>query len=211
MAYSEADHHFVSDLQFAEALHSFLKNNIDIQTYLSSEFGFKKFLIDYGVGRTLKGGDEAKLKILKLLQKFPFEKNHVTNITSLANAIKKKSLSSNSSSGGPGLPQSFCSKLLYVYRPDEIIPYDSYVLKSLQLRVGHPLKTLDQYYGEANQFRRTYFPETGVEVSKMLDDMDKAVYFRITILGIDPVKLMSWKLTDKYLWCEEYSRRTKGN
>jgi|GEM_PF-3956681 len=209
LALHEAHHHLLSDLYFSETLHGFFKNNIDEKTYLSSEFGFKKFLNDYGVGRTLKAGDDAKLKILRLIQKYPFENNHVNNITSLSNAIKRKNLSSNSSSGEPGLPQSFCSKLLYVFRPDEIIPYDSYVLKSLQIRIGQPIKTLEQYYAEADHFRQSHFYETSKEILKMLDNMDKKLHSRFSALEIDPVKMLSWKLTDKYLWCEEYSRRKK--
>ena len=208
-AREEADQHLLSDLHFSEAFHGFLKNDLDLKSYLYSDFGFKKFLVDYGVGRTLKGGDEAKLKILKLLQKFQFEKNHVVNITSLANLIKQKGLSSNSSSGGPGLPQSFSSKLMYVYRPDEVIPYDSYALKSLQHWVGKSLKGLDQYYTEADRFRLTHFHDTSSDVRKLLDNLDKKILSRFSALQIDPVKMFSWKLTDKYLWCEEYERRKR--
>ncbi len=207
-ARSEADQHLISDLQFTSELHRFMDSMIDVKTYLSSEFGFKKFLYDYGVGRTLQGGDEVKLKILKLIQKFRFEKNHVNNITFLSNILKDKKLSSLSSSGRHGLPQSFCSKLLYIYKPHEIIPYDSYVLKSLQNRAGQSIKTLDAYYTEANRFRQTHFPETGKEVRNKLEHIDDNILSSLAELQIDPVKLMSWKLTDKYLWCEEWIRRT---
>jgi len=208
-ARNEADQHLLSDLHFAENLHGFLRKEIVVKDYLLSEFGFKKFINDYGVGRTLKGGDEAKLKILKLLQTFPFEQNHVLTIATLAKSIQRKGLSSNSSSGLPGLPQSFSSKLLYVYRPDAIIPYDSYVIKSLQRWSGLTLKTLDQYYAQADQFRLTYFSETSAEVQNKHSHTDKKVITRISALQIDPIKLLSWKLTDKYLWCEEWDRKTK--
>ncbi|MBK9982660.1 MAG: hypothetical protein IPP15_09580 [Saprospiraceae bacterium] len=140
LAHHEAHHHLMSDLNYTMELHRFMKDVIDLDTYLSSDFGFKKFLNDYGVGRTLKAGDDPKLKILSLIKDFQFGKSHVQEIAILATKIQQQGLSSQSGKGGPGLPQSFCSKFLYVLKPDQLIPYDSYVLKSLQLTYGLPLK-----------------------------------------------------------------------
>ncbi|MBK9983272.1 MAG: hypothetical protein IPP15_12865 [Saprospiraceae bacterium] len=167
LAHHEAHHHLMSDLNYTMELHRFMKDVIDLDTYLSSDFGFKKFLNDYGVGRTLKAGDDPKLKILSLIKDFQFGKSHVQEIAILATKIQQQGLSSQSGKGGPGLPQSFCSKFLYVLKPDQLIPYDSYVLKSLQLTYGLPLKTLDEYYEKADHFRLRYFSEKSDEVIKI--------------------------------------------
>ena len=206
-ARSEAEHHLVPDFNYTAELYRFIQNKIDAQYYLSSDFGFKKFLNDYGVVRTLKAGDEAKLELLSLIKEFQYQRSHVHNIATLAGRIQSNGLSSNSGKGGPGLPQSFCSKLLYVYKPDELIPYDSYVLKSLQLKTSQNVKALDQYYRFANEFRVEYFPEKGDEVMRILEKRDKQFISVTKKLKLNPYKLLSWKLTDKYLWCEEYVRK----
>ncbi len=209
LARQEAHHHLMSDLNFTIELHRFLHDGIDLETYLSSEFGFKKFLNDYGVGRTLKAGDEPKMKILTLIKDFQFGKSHVEDISSLAYAIQLNSLSSHSGKSGPGLPQSFCSKFLYILKPDKLIPYDSYVLKSLQLTYGLPLKMLDEYYDKADHFRLMYFSEKSDEVIKIREKSDPQFRRQMTKLKINIDKVLSWKLTDKYLWCEHEERRKR--
>ncbi len=197
----------MSDLNYSCELHKFLKNEIDIPTYFAAEYGFQKFLHDYGVNRTLKAGDLPKRKILKLIKSYPFSSSHATDITKLALNIQQNKLSSQSAGGSHGLPQSFCSKFLYVLKPDQLIPYDSYVLKSLQLRTGNSLKSLEQYYDHADKFRRTHFPENGPEVKKIRDKSDPDFRKQLNRLNINDDKVLSWKLTDKYLWCEHEERR----
>lgn len=209
LARREVERHIVSDLNYTAELYQYMRNEMDTASYLASDFGFKKFLNDYGVGRTLKAGDEAKMKILSLLKDFQFGKSHVHNISAMAKNIQLLGLSSNSGTGGAGLPQSFCSKFLYVHFPDQLIPYDSYVLKSLQSRTGLKLKDLDQYYTYANQFRLEFFADKSDEVKNIRQHQDKKVIAWIKELQLDPDKLFSWKLADKYLWCEEFLRRKK--
>jgi hypothetical protein len=209
LARHEADHHLMSDFNFTMELHRFMKELIDLDTYLFSDFGFKKFLNDYGVSRTLKSGDDAKLKLLSIIKMFQFGKSHADDITALAYQIQKMGLSSHSGNGGPGFPQSFSSKLLYVLKPDILIPYDSYVLKSLQLKTGLQLKTLNLYYDYADQFRIEFFPESGTEVSTFKKKSDQQLLSGFSRLKIDVDKMLSWKLTDKYLWCEHEIRRRK--
>jgi hypothetical protein len=208
LARHEVDHHLMQDLFFTGELHRFMNDTLDVSGYMNSPFGFKKFINDYGIGRTLQGGDAAKIKILNIIKTFPFGNAHVDSISLLAHRIKEKKLSSKSGTGGHGLPQSFASKFLYVYKPDEIIPFDSYVLKSLSIRNGRPPKELDQYYEKANQFRLEFFPETGAEVRNIRKNHDPQAYAMINALQLDPDKLLSWKLTDKYLWCEHEVRRS---
>ncbi len=198
----------MSDLQFTLELHRFLKDEIDLDTYLTSDSGFKKFLYDYGVGRTLKAGDIPKKAILTLIKNFKFGKSHAEEILALATKIQQNGLSSHSGKSRPGLPQSFCSKFLYVMKPDKLIPYDSYVLKSLQFRTGHLIKTLDQYYETANHLRLQYFPETGREVIQLKEKSDPQFRAQMIKLKINVDRLLSWKLTDKYLWCEEFDRKS---
>ena len=207
LARKEVDHHLVSDLNYTMELHRFMQDKIDLDSYMSSDFGFKNFLYDYKVGRTLKAGDIPKMKILTLIKDYPFGKTHVEEIALLANKIQKNGLSSHSGKSGPGLPQSFCSKFLYVLMPDQLIPYDSYVLKSLQLNTGQSLKTLAHYYEHANHFRLKYFPETSHEVIKINKGIDSQFRSQVSNLKLDLDKLLSWKLTDKYLWCEHDIRR----
>ncbi len=207
VARQELDHHLLPDLQFTTELRLFMKGEMNAETYLVSEFGFKKFILAYGIGRTLGAGDECKLKILHAVRAFPFAKSHVASIASLAETLREQCLSSNAAKGGFGLPRSFCSKLLYVYKPDEIIPYDSYVLKSLVSHSGQSIKDLHQYYDRANEFRFTYFSETGAEVKRLRKKHDALHTSKMKSLHINPDKLFSWKITDKYLWCAEDMRR----
>lgn len=172
-----------------------------------SEFGFKKFLYVYGIGRTIGAGDECKMKILDMIRTFPFKKSHIENITVLAELLRDQGLSSNAAKGNYGLPRSFCSKLLYVYKPDEIIPFDSYVLKSLVRHTGKPVKELQKYYDLADDFRQNYFPEHGAEVRRLRKKHDVQHLVQMKTLRINPDKLFSWKLSDKYLWCENFLTR----
>lgn len=207
LARHEVHHHLMQDLCFTKELHRFMNDVLDMNDYLTSPFGFKKFISDYGIGRTLQGGDGAKIKILKIIKNFPFGNAHADSIALLAHRIKEKRLSSTSGTGKHGSPRSFASKFLYVYKPDEIIPFDSYVLKSLSIRNGRPPKDLNQYYEKANQFRLKFFPETGTEVKNIRNNQDPQANVIIKELQLDPYKLLSWKLTDKYLWCEHEVRR----
>ena len=207
LALHELGQHLLPDLHYTIAFHSFLKKEINPKDYLSSEFGFKRFLYVYGIGRTIGAGDECKLKILSLLRNYPFDDHYIDTVTSLAEKIQKRGLSSNAAKGGYGLPRSFCSKLLYVYKPDEIIPFDSYVLKSLETNSGQKIKSIEQYYDMANEFRLIHFSENSAAVKSLREKYDEQHLSMMSSLQLDPDKLYSWKLTDKYLWCEAFMRR----
>jgi hypothetical protein len=208
LARLQAEHHLLPDLLYATALHRFRNDSITLKEYLDGSYGFKNFLTAYGVGRTLMAGDAAKIRILKIIRDFQFGTSHTGSITALAAQLQTKKLSSRTGAGSHGLPRSFASKLLYVYRPDEIIPYDSYVLKSLEIHVCQKLKTLDHYYLQADAFRIQFFPEHGKEVLKLSQKLDKQLHSKIEELQLHTKKLLSWKLTDKYLWCAHEMRRT---
>jgi hypothetical protein len=199
--------HMLPDLHYSTIFRKFLNDDLGPKDYLDTAYGFRDFLNAYGVGRTLKAGDPAKLKILKIIREHSFSNSHVQTIQTLAGHLQKKKLSSRSGTGTHGLPRSFVSKLLYVYRPDEIIPFDSYVLKSLETLTGRKLKTLDEYYTAADQFRMRFFPESGSEIGKLLVHPDPQFISMTTDLQFDIATLLSWKLTDKYLWQEHNLRR----
>ncbi len=207
MARTEVDKHLLPDLHYTTAFRGFMKDTLDAETYMAHEFGFKKFIYVYGIGRTLGAGDECKMKILQVIRNFPFAKSHIDTIITLSETLRDLCLSSNASKGGNGLPRSFCSKLLYVYKPDEIIPYDSYVLRSLASHFGEPIKDLHQYYDRANDFRQTYFPEHGAEVRRLRNKHDAQHLAQMKSLRVDADMLFSWKLADKYLWCAEEVKR----
>lgn len=206
-ARQEVSHHLLPDLAFTEELHRFLDDIIGLEEYLESPCGFRKFLFDYKVGRTLQAGNDAKLKILRIIRSHKPGTTHVDTISLLAHAIRQKKLSSKSGNGGYGLPKSFASKLLTVRSPDRLIPYDSYALKSLELRRGHRLKDLHQYYAAVEDFRMSFFQESSKHVHDLMPDKDKTFQKLSRALNLDSDRLLSLKLTDKYLWCEEYLRR----
>ena len=207
LARQEVDQHLADDLRYAVMLHRFLHEGLDKKEYLYAEYGFKQFLNDYGVGRTLHAGDAAKLKILKVIREFPFHGSPVEIIMELAHVLQKKKLSSGTAASGPGLPRSFASKLLYVYRPDQVIPFDSYVRKSLEVRTGQKLTDLSDYFHEAEAFRQTHFAEHKSEVQRARRKYESHILPLLSTTVFDPDKMLSWKFTDKYLWCEEYARR----
>ena len=209
LARKELDRHFLIDLAFTEELHRFMNNAISIEEFLHSPYGFKKFIADYGVVRTLKAGDEAKAQIVATIKDFSFSSSHIETIVSLALALKQQELSSKSAAGGCGLPRSFVSKLLYVYKPDEIIPFDSYVGKSLEIRTGRSLKELHPYYQEAENFRQKYFPESGAEIKRLREKYHTHLQPAAKKFKLNPDKLLSWKITDKYLWCEEWQNKAQ--
>jgi len=200
LASNEVNQSLLQDLHFASALQDFLQKSIDAEEYLNVQHGFKKFLYDYRVGRTLQAGDEAKLKILALIKKFRFKPSHVTNISLLAGQIRDRGLSSGAH--GPGLPQSFASKLMSIYKPDEVVPYDSYALKSIELRSGQRIKELAYYYQAVENFRAEYFDESSSIINKLADAQDSKIREMSSSLNLNHERLLSWKLTDKYLWCE---------
>jgi len=205
LAQNEVNDSLFQDLNFSTALHDFLKKTIDAEEYLNTLHGFKKFLYDYRVGRTLQAGDEAKLKILGVIKKFRFKPSHVENISLLAGRIKDQGLSSGAH--GPGLPQSFASKLMSIYKPDEVIPFDSYALKSIELRSGQKIKELAHYYQEVENFRNEYFAESSPSILKLTSHQDAKIRTMTSALKFKHETMLSWKLTDKYLWCE-YKVRT---
>ena len=206
-ALKELDQHLLPDLHYTSALHRFLKKETKPKEYLSSPYGFKKFLHVYGISRTIGAGDKCKLKILALLRKYPFDDHYIESVTLLAEKIQKRGLSSNAANGGFGLPRSFCSKLLYVYKPDEIIPFDSYVLKSLEANSGQKIKSIEQYYSLSDEFRLKHFSETSTPLKALREKYDADHLHMMTPLHINPGKLYSWKLTDKYLWCQAFIER----
>ena len=210
-AHSEADQHLLTDLQFAANLHRFRNGEMSLKDYLNAPHGFKRFLFDYRVGRTLQAGDEAKKKILRIILKFQFSERHEESIAKLATLLKAKELSSRAGTGAFGLPQSFASKLLSIYKPDEVIPFDSYALNAIELHTGSRIKGLEKYYQEVELFRLAYFPETHQEILKIRKRTVPEVLLLIKDLNLNAERLLSWKLTDKYLWCDEYLRRRQVN
>ena len=209
LAKKELDQHLLTDLNYASEFRRFMDRNIGAEEYLNSTSGFKRFLYDYKVGRTLQGGDDAKLKILAMIRDYNFVKPQAATIHSLANAIKDKRLSSMSGNGRHGLPQSFASKLLSVYKPDEVIPYDSYALKSIEHHINKKLKDLSSYYEAIENFRAQYFPEKSKDVELIRKNIDRSIRQKMDELRLDAGMLLSWKLTDKYLWCDHSVRRMK--
>jgi hypothetical protein len=207
LAINEVNQSLLQDLHFASALNDFLQKTIDAEEYLNTQHGFKKFLYDYRVGRTLQAGDEAKLKILAVIKKFRFKPSHVDNISLLAAKIKDQGLSSGAH--GPVLPQSFASKFMSIYKPDEVVPYDSYALKSIEFRSGRKIKELAHYYQAVDKFRNEYFDESSSEIKQLAYRQDSNIRDMIATLNLNHEKLLSWKLTDKYLWCE-FLVRKKG-
>ncbi len=209
LAKKEVGHHLEADLNYAGEFRRFMSKGIEAHEYMESPHGFKRFLYDYRVGRTLQAGDDAKMEILSMIRDFNFGYPYHLTIKMLATAIREKRLSSKSGTGGHGLPQSFASKLLSVYKPDEVIPYDSYALKSLELNTKRKLKELASYYEAVENFRIEYFPEKSQEVKLIKKNIDKSIRLKMLELNLNVDKLLSWKLTDKYLWCDHYVRRTK--
>lgn len=206
-ALQELDQHLLPDLLYTSELRRFLKREIKPKHFLDSEYGFKRFLYVYGISRTIGAGDECKLKILSLIRKYPFDDHYIATVTSLAEKIQKQSLSSNAAKGGYSLPRSFCSKLLYVYKPDEIIPFDSYVLQSLEIYYRQKIKSIQQYYQLADEFRNSHFSENSDAIKNLHEKYDALHLDKMTSLEVNPGKLYSWKLTDKYLWCEAELRK----
>jgi hypothetical protein len=208
-ALREVDHHLLSDLYFARQLHAFLNDELTLNDYLHGESGFRRFLYDYRVGRTLQAGDKAKVSMLKLIRSFPFTDSHVADITALATAFQKKRMSTISINGRYGFPQSFASKLMSVYRPDGVIPYDSYALKSIEAIRGIKVKSLAQYYDAIDEFRRHYFAHGSRETRRIKLNDEKEVRYLVDMLNLDMDKMLSLKLTDKYLWCMEAEQRRR--
>ena len=207
LAKLELNHHILSDLAYTEELHRFMQDKIGHEEYLNSPVGFKRFLFDYKVGRTLQAGDKAKFQILDIIKSTSFGDSHADTISNLANAIRIKKLSSRLGNGRHGLPQSFASKWLTILRPDQIIPYDSYALKSIQIHTGRRIKNLPQYFEAVENFRNEFFSEKSKLVRQVILPDPKSVGKKVKALDLDLDRLLSWKLTDKYLWCEEYLRR----
>jgi hypothetical protein len=112
LAINEVNQSLLPDLHFASALNDFLQKSINAEEYLNVQHGFKKFLYDYRVGRTLQAGDEAKLKILGIIKKFRFKPSHVDNISLLAAKVRDHGLSSGAH--GPGLPA--CLQFMSIYK-----------------------------------------------------------------------------------------------
>lgn len=207
LAKQELNQHLLSDLAYTEELHRFMQGQIGDEEYLHSPIGFKRFLFDYKVGRTLQAGDKAKIKILDIIRSTPHCDSHVETISSLANTLRNKKLSSRSGNRSHGLPQSFASKWLTIYRPDQIIPFDSYALKSIQLRTGLRPKDLTQYFEAVENFRTEFFEKGSKALNSLTLEDKRSIHQKVKSLKLDFDLLLSWKLTDKYLWCEEYLRR----
>lgn len=206
----EVDHHLLGDLNFTLQFYRFATNAISAKEYLDTSYGFKKFLYDYRVGRTIQAGDAAKLSILRIIKRLPANQSPVETIALLADAIRSKALSTVAVSGKYGLPQSFASKLLSIQKPDEVIPYDSYALKSINTITGSNHKSLLRYYEGVDIFRTEHFPEGSKEIQRIKLKEEKMILELMAQLHLDPEKVLSWKLTDKYLWCMEALRRSKG-
>ena len=208
LAICELEKYMLSDLQYSKRLREFLDEKIDSQNYLNAKYGFKKFISGYSVARTLAKGDEDKLKILHELKNFRYSNSIPKDIEYLADLIQTKRLSSNTKSGGKSRPVSFCSKYQFIREPDKVMPYDSFALKSLEINVDRKFKSSINEYYQAAKSTKHLFDLHEQDIHQRIDVIKSEDFCDLVEeLKLNKRDLINWRITDKYLWAQEFQRK----
>ncbi len=133
-AKKELQNEMESDRNFSLKFHEFLKSYQSkkddkiLEEYHNIEkVGFSRFLYEFSINRNIKSDLDSRKKIIEILVGGIF---NGSNIDNLAKAIQKKELTVKRKSGNHDLPISLTSKVFFLYRPDNFVPYDSYVIKA---------------------------------------------------------------------------------
>lgn len=197
------------EIKFCYRFREFINSDQHPDTILDEPYhdsSFLNFLNLYSVGRTLKAGDDAKIEILNLIRDFKRTDDIAGDIERLAKLIKDKELSATTKNGFVN-PISFSSKILFIQNPDKSIPYDKYVVSTLNLMaksIGKSgVKDVKEYY-EMVEIVKKRFQESD---SKIIKDYlswtkDQSIYLENSIdyLKINFDELILMRLMDKYLW-----------
>ena len=206
-----AFHHrsLLPDLLYTQTVRSFLNQSMSAEEYLGAERGFNRFLYDYGVGRTIAAGKDKKIQLLEALRGYSFPlKNIPIEIEAFALQLQQAALSSNAPNGSKTLPLSFTSKMLFVMRPDTVMPYDSFARNSLSVYAGKPVKTLESYYQYAGEFRDIIEKTISAELKTLHQGMQPEAKKLCKLLLLQPDEHLLWRITDKYLWKMDEVRRS---
>ncbi len=207
LAIKEVNEKLYSDLSYCQKLHDFIIGKTNPTNYLTEEFGFMKFVNEYSVARTLAQGEEAKLKILTLLNDFEYTNELVCDVEKIAVELKLKKLSSNTRNSGKSLPISFSSKFLFIKHPDKIMPYDSYVLNSLKINSKSNIKSIPEYYYHAKKLKNWVSRNLDTILIDIKLEMENEVKILLKHLKLNRSELIAWRFTDKYLWAQESIRK----
>ena len=197
------------EIKFCYRFREFINSNQHPDTILDEPYhdsSFLNFLNLYSVGRTLKAGDHAKIEILNLIRDFKRTDDIAGDIERLAKLIKDKGLSATTKNGFVN-PISFSSKILFILNPDKSIPYDKYVVSTLNLMaksIGKPgVKNVKEYY-EMVEIVKERFQDSDSKIFKdyIIGTKNENIYLENSVdylkLNFDELILM--RLMDKYLW-----------
>lgn len=190
-----------------ELKRALLTNGMDAY-YHSEPFGFRKFITDFSVARTLDKKVENRVKLLRNFRGEFSSDISPDSVEIFADYCKAENHSSRMGRNGRRCrPISFSSKFFFIFKPETFIPYDSYAVKALRYdwsrrpaNYGEYLETVTKLAAD-NLFRR-HFKQT--EIQSVLDSVPKsdlAPKFNESVAYL--------RLMDKYLWHRGDTIRSK--
>lgn len=176
------------DLVFFREFQRYQNGGIEASRYCKNYPGsFQNFLNAYRVARNFQKGQTEKL--LEICFDW-YKQGQCEQVKRLAEVIEKTGVSH-------GLPVSLASKVMFLMRPDLVLPYDRQAKDTLGL--GANDKDYDEFYRRALKFEndnRAALDAGLAKVSKMLDVLESG----FSDLNLPFEKVRRLRLLDKMLW-----------
>lgn len=195
----EATDHFNTyyfmDLFFIDRFQKFIHDKLSIEEYMKYSIGnLNHFLTEFRVARNRS---KSKREIFpEEVKKWIKDNRHSINVNEFANHLKRKELSvKRKDQDEHQLAVSLASKILFLYQPEEISPFDSRAKKTIDYKgdVYH------DFHSSVEGFYR--------ENKTMIDEGIKKIEpFAIQVEKLFPElnhqkEIRRNRFTDKLLWC----------
>ena len=187
-AYGQLLAWYGGDLAFFNEFQRFAENKITPQEY-SSDYprSFQDFLNSFKVTRTLKkGATEELLKISKCW----FDEGHFLNVNGLVEKIEKAGIVH-------GRPVSMASKIMFLMKPELILPYDSRAKKTLDMK-PHEID-YTEYLTRAQKFENIHLDMMTIWLEAASEKLE-VVEKDFPGLKIPFPKVRKMRFLDKLLW-----------
>lgn len=176
------------DLEFFSAFQKFDQGGRDIESYCANTPGsFQNFINAYQVARTLKKGQTQALLTICLDW---HDKRRWMDVSDLAQEIDKRKIVH-------GFPLSLASKVMFLMRPEEVLPFDKRAKNTLGIKESWP--EYGEYYQKAKAFgeeKDLVITEALSRSSDLLDTLEEGYQD----LKFSFPKIRRMRLLDKLLW-----------
>jgi hypothetical protein len=176
------------DLEFFLSFQRFDRGGRKDEGYYANTPGsFQRFINSYQVARTIEAGQT--LELLTICMQW-HDKQQWMDVSGLASAINERIITH-------GFPLSLASKVMFLMRPEEVLPFDKRAKNTLEIKESRP--DYRAYHQMALDFGTRNEPiiDQGLSrISDMLDTLEQGYQE----LDISFPKVRRMRMLDKLLW-----------